>query len=176
MLDFADPTMTASILPPTPVLVAQIAAALLWIGAYVGWSRLYYTIIDPLLRRRLGGWLNADVVWIYRRGSLYASPASFTLHRSTWSWGLGADRERSPGRDAIAYAAYVVCVPVIAGLWLIALLCYAALWRHALSAVVVLPLFFLIIPLYARYWGGRHPAPGMALPSDADVSDAGAAA
>ena len=157
--------MPAFTLPPTPVLVVQGLVALLWVAAYVIWSRLFYSFIDPALRRRLGAWVNADVVWIHRRGSLYASPASFTLRRSTWSWGLAGDRERAFLRDGLVYAAYVICVPVLAGLWLIAVISYAALWRHALSAIVVLPLFFLIIPLYMRYWGGRRPAPGMELPS-----------
>ena len=152
--------MTTFTFPPTSVLVAQIAAALSWIAAYMIWARVFYAVIDPMLRRRLGAWVNADVIWLYRRGSLYASPSSFRLRRSTWSWGLGADRENAPLRDGIVYVAYVICVPVIAGLWLIALLSYFALWRHALSAVVVLPLFFLIIPLYMRYWSGQHSAPG----------------
>lgn len=168
--------MPAFVLPPTSVLVVQIVAALLWVAAYVIWARLYYAAIDPRLRRRLGRWVNGEVIWLYRRGSLYASPSSFRLPRSTWSWGLAGDRENAPLRDGIVYAAYLLCVPVIAGLWLIAVLSYAALWRHALSAVVVLPLYFLIIPLYVRYWGGQHPAPGMMLPSGGEAPAAPARA
>ena len=164
--------MTAFTLPPTSVLVAQAVAALLWVAAYVIWARVFYAVIDPMLRAQLGKRVNAEVIWLYRRGSLYASPSSFTLRRSTWSWGLAGDRENAPLRDGLVYAAYVICVPVIAGLWLIALLSYAALWRHMLSAVVVLPLFFLIIPLYMRYWGGQRPAPGMMLPSAGEKAPA----
>ena len=166
--------MPAFTLPPTSVLVTQVAAALLWIAAYIVWARVFYAVIDPMLRRQLGAWVNADVIWLYRQGSLYASPSSFRLRRSTWSWGLAGDRENALLRDGLVYAAYVICVPVIAGLWPIALLSYVALWRHALSAVVVLPLYFAIIPLYTRYWSGQRPAPGMRLPADAASATAGA--
>jgi hypothetical protein len=92
--------MTAFTLPPTSVLVAQAVAALLWVAAYVIWARVFYAVIDPMLRAQLGKRVNAEVIWLYRRGSLYASPSSFTLRRSTWSWGLAGDRENAAARRA----------------------------------------------------------------------------
>jgi hypothetical protein len=153
------------LIPPLPVLAVQIVAAVGWIGAYMLWGSIFYRAVDPWLRRRVGAWAGAEVIWIYRRGSLYASPLSFTLRRSTWSWALAGDRSQAVLRDGFVYVLYVLLVPVLAGIAPIAALAYVALWRHALSVVVLLPLFCLVIPLYWRYWGGSVAAPGMVRPA-----------
>ncbi len=157
-------------------VVPAVAAAVGWVVAYVVWSAVYYRVVDPWLRLRVGARLGRPVMWVYRRGSLYEGSLSFRLPYSTWSWGIfprpggggqGRPAVRESVRDGIAYAAYVITVPVLAGILPIVPLMYAVLWRRAMPLLVAYPLLFLIIPLYMRYWGGRRRVKGME-PAPAD--------
>lgn len=159
-----------SFLPPLPVLAVQVVAAVLWTGTYVVWSRAYYRVLDPWLRRRVGAWVGGEVSWVYRVGSFHTGRLSFT-RRSSWSWGLAGERTettvqeagRATLRDFAVYICFLLCVPIFAGLWPVAILLYVGLWRHALSVVVLLPLLFLVGPLYIAHWDLRDetkPPPG----------------
>jgi hypothetical protein len=149
----------SSLLPPPSVLALQITAALVWVGGYIAWSRAYYLVLDPRLRRVVGTWVRGDVIWVYRVGSFHTGALSFT-RISSWSWGLAGERTETTIRDAArttlrdytVYASFVILVPALAGLWPIALLLYLGLWRHALAVVVLLPLLFLVGPLYVANW------------------------
>ena len=150
--------------PHGGALAGQVALALGWVLGYVLWSRWYFRRLDPRLRSSLQGWAGGRVVWTYRRGGASGGSLSFRLPVSTWSWGIDdADRSTLRGtvRDGAVYALYVVTVPVLAGLWPVAVLVVIALVAHLLHPLVAYPLFFVVIPVYARYWSGRYEVPGM---------------
>ena len=151
-------------LPQGAALAAQAAVAVGWLVGYVLWSRWYFRRLDPRLRARLDGWAGGRVVWTYRRGGTSGSESSFRLPVSTWSWGIDdADRTTLRGavRDSAVFTLYVVTVPLLAGMWPVALLFVLVFAVHALHPLVAYPLFFLLIPVYARYWSGRYEVPGM---------------
>jgi hypothetical protein len=135
-----------------PVLVPQLAFAIVWTVGYVVWSLLYYRVLDPPIRRAVGAIVGTRVEWVYRRGSLYASPLSFTLPYSRWSWGAA---DRPSAKDAIVYVLCIVLVFVLAGAWPVAVL-LAALFSKWLNPFVALPLLFLAIPIYSIWWSGRY--------------------
>ncbi|HEV2722247.1 MAG TPA: hypothetical protein VG323_19670 [Thermoanaerobaculia bacterium] len=132
--------------------------AVLWTIGYVVWSLLYYRVLDPLLRRVVGAIVGTRVVWVYRKGSLYADPLSFTLPYSRWSWGA-ADGENARAKDAVVYMLCVVLVFIIAGLWPVAVL-LAAFFSKWLNPLVALLPLFLIIPIYSIWWSGRYRVHG----------------
>jgi hypothetical protein len=150
--------------PQGAALTAQVALALGWVLGYVLWSRWYFRRLDPRLRARLDRRAGGRVVWTYRRGGTSGGTLSFRLPVCTWSWGIDdADRSSLRGalRDGTVYALYVVTVPVLAGLWPVAVLSVVVFATRLLHPLVAYPLFFVVIPVYARYWSGRYEVRGM---------------
>ncbi len=150
--------------PQGGALAVQLGIAVGWVVAYIGWSRWYYRRLDPALRQRVARRVGAPIVWTYRRGTPSGGSLSFRLPVSTWSWGIDdADHGtlRGAARDGGVFALYVLVVPVLAGMTPVAVLLAIVLGAQALHPLVAYPLFFLLIPIYARYWGGRYEVPGM---------------
>jgi len=140
-------------------LIPQMIFAVAWTAGYVAWSLLYYRVFDRVVRNAVGALVGTRVVWVYRKGSLYASPLSFTLPYSRWSWGA-ADRESARGKDAVVYILCVVLVYVVAATWPVAIL-LGALFSKWLHPLIALPLLFLAIPIYSIWWSGRYEVRGM---------------
>ena len=140
-------------------LALQIMFAIGWTVGYVLWARAYYRTIDPLLRRRLGTWLGVQIIWTFRQGSS-GSPLHFGPRYATWMWGIAAPQSHRLLADMQVYVLFVLIVPVLAGLWPVALLLLVFLGTDILHPLVALPLLFLVIPIYAIYWSGRYAPPG----------------
>jgi len=140
-------------------LIPQMIFAVAWTAGYVVWSLLYYRVFDRIVRNAVGALIGTRVVWVYRKGSLYASPLSFTLPYSRWSWGA-ADRESAGEKDAVIYVLCVVLVYVVAGTWPAAIL-LGAVFLTGLHPLIVLPLLFLAIAIYSIWWSGRYEVRGM---------------
>jgi hypothetical protein len=141
------------------------------IGYLVGsilWARLYYRRLDPVLRRWLGGRLGVRVIWTHRTGGLHRGPLWFGPKYDTWSWSVGGAGEIESVKDGLVYAAWLLLVPVLAGLLPVAIFLIAFLGMGFPSFWVGYPLLFLIIPIYTRYWSGRYEVPGMRLPEAAE--------
>ena len=153
---------------------AQAAFAVAWTLTYALWARLYFRSVDPALRRVVGGWAGEPVHWVLRRGAQHGAGAYFRPRYDTWSWGLAPRESRPLVTDALLYALSVVAVYVLAALWPVAVLYGVAFHLHLLSPPFVLVLFFLVIPLYGRFWSARwHTAHHVSAAPPADPPDAG---
>jgi hypothetical protein len=117
----------------------DLAYAAAYITAYVAWTSLFRSSIDPWMRRHLGDRFGVEVIWV---------PAvSFPV--KAWTWGLTASRDELDSR--LAFLSAAAC---FAGASLpTALLCVLSRWttclslslRHALYlASTPLLLFFLV--------------------------------
>lgn len=135
----------------------QVAFAAGWIAGYVLWTRVYFRVVDPALRAALAAWAGEPVQWVLRRGTLGGGNLYFGLRYDTWSWGL-APRDDVPFvKDGMLYVMSVVVVYVVAATWPVAVLYWASFVGGLLSPPFVMVLFFLLIPLYRRWWsGGRR--------------------
>ena len=143
-------------------LWAQAAFALVWVVAYALWAGVYFRAVDPALRRALGGWAGEPVHWVLRRGRQRGGDRYLAPRHDTWTWGLAPRDDRPLVMDAALYALSVVTVYVVAALWPVAVLYGVAFHARLLSPPFVLVLFFLVIPLYMRFWSHRwHAARGV---------------
>ena len=149
-------------------LWAQIAFAVVWTVTYALWARVYFHAVDPALRRRLGGWAGEPVQWVLRRGTQRGANIYFSPRYDTWTWGLAPRDDRPLVKDWLLYALSVVTVYVAAALWPVAVLYGVAFHLDLLSPPFVLVLFFLVIPLYTRFWRADwHTAHRVAASPDA---------
>ena len=139
---------------PLSSLVLDAALGVAWIVGYVLWSRRYWRAIDPWVRRRVGRWVGAEIVWEYRERNS-GRAFDFRPRWGGWQWGVAGGRDGALLQAGAVRIANVV-VMLVAGLWPIALLLYATAWARVIAAVVAYPLFFLIAPLYVRYWHGDY--------------------
>jgi hypothetical protein len=125
------------------------------VATYALWAHVYFRRVDPALRRLLRGWAGEPIEWVLRRGRQRGGDSYLAPRHDTWSWGL-APRERQPlVKDWLLYALSVVTVYVVAALWPVAVLYGTAFHLRLLSPPFVLVLFFLVIPLYTRFWSAR---------------------
>jgi hypothetical protein len=141
-------------------LLLQIAFAIGWTAGYVLWSRAYYRTVDPRLRALIGEWLGARLGWVHRQGT-GGRPLRFGPRYATWTWGIADPHARTAVNDSLVYVLYVLIVPVLAGLWPVALLLGLVLGMRWLHPLITLVLLFAIIPIYSLYWAGRYQVPGM---------------
>ena len=134
---------------------AQVAFAVLWALTYALWAHVYFRGVDPAIRRLLGGWAGEPIHWVLRRGRQRGGDVIFSPRHDTWTWGLAPREGRPLAKDVLLYVLSVVTVYVVAALWPVAVLYGAAFHLHLLSPPFVLVLFFLVIPLYTRFWSAR---------------------
>ena len=136
-------------------LWVQIAFAVAWASLYALWARVYFRRVDPALRRVVGGWAGEPVHWVLRRGAQHGANTYFSPRYDTWSWGVAPREDRPLVKDSLLYVVSVVAVYVLAALWPVAVLYGAAFHLDLLSPPFVLVLFFLVIPLYMRFWSAK---------------------
>ncbi len=141
-------------------LAPQIVFAIGWTMGYVIWSRAYYRILDPYLRRRASELLGVPIVWALRQGT-HNRPLGFGPLYDTWAWYIPDEHARTVAKDTMVYVLWLVAVPVLGGLWPVAVLLLVFLGTSFLSPLVALPLLFAIIPIYSIYWSGRYELAGM---------------
>ncbi len=144
-----------------PPLVPQLVFAVGYVLGYVLWSRAFYRKVDPWLRRRVGDIVGARLVWVMRKGSLYASPMSFQLPYNTWSWGIKDPKLRTIFRDGLAYILTLLLVYVLAGMLPAAIFLLVFLYGHLLGVAVGLPLLVATIVIYSTFWSGWGRRRGM---------------
>jgi hypothetical protein len=143
---------------PIHVILA-LAVDLSYLVGYVGWSCLYYRWLDPRLRRALSQQFGVRIRWVEHHGSLDRGPWSCPLPEHTWSWGVPA--RRGTRQDALVYLLYLLAVPLLAGLWPVAVLCLVGVLRHGLEPLIAYPLFVVTLPLYSRWWSGVYRPPSV---------------
>ena len=159
---------------PGAPLSAQITFAVAWAVTYALWAHVYFRRVDPALRRLVGGWAGEPVHWVLRRGAQRGGTVCFSPRHDTWSWGLAPRDDRPLVKDALLHVVSVLAVYVAAALWPVAVLYGAAFHLDLLSPPFVLVLFFLVIPLYARFWSSRwHTAHRVAAGAPVDRAGAG---
>lgn len=142
-------------------LGVQIALAVIYLAGSIIWPRIFYRRVDPVLRGWLGEKLGVRIGWAVRRGGFNRGPLWFGPLYDTWAWVIEGDPGRTVPREVLVYVAWVLIVPMAAGLLPVAVLFGAFLGLKLISALVAYPLLFLIIPIYTRYWSGRYELPGM---------------
>lgn len=154
----------------------QAAFGVALAAGYFLWSRLYFRVLDPALRGRLGRALGARVVWVHRHGGSYPTPleTGFRSYRR-WSWGIEEESRRTLLRDGAAAALSFLCVNVAGGLWPIALFLFVALELRALSYVVLMPVCLAALAIYSVFWSGRYEVAGMRADSPAARTPSAAA-
>lgn len=135
----------------------QLAFAIGYVVGSVLWARFFFGVLDPALRRALGGLIGAEVGWVRRRGTYHDPEPTFGPDFTTWMWGLARPEQRTIAREIVVYALCVLIVFALAGALPLAVLLAVFLGTRFLSVVVALPLLFLSIPLYTRHWTGREP-------------------
>lgn len=136
-------------------LWAQVTFAVAWASLYALWARVYFRSVDPALRRMVGGWAGEPIHWVLRRGAQHGANPYFSPRYDTWTWGVAPREDRPLVKDSLLYVLSVVAVYVLAALWPVAVLYGAAFHLRLLSPPFVLVLFFLVIPLYTRFWSAR---------------------
>ena len=139
-----------------PTLALHAALGVAWVAGYVLWSRVYWRAVDPWARRRVGARLGVRVVWEYREPNSQRA-FDFRPRWGGWQWGIAGGPDGAFGK-AVVVRVTNLALTLTAGLLPIALLLYATAWARVISAVVAYPLFFLIAPLYVRYWHGDYGA------------------
>ena len=132
----------------------MIAFALLWLAGSIAWPYLYYRALDPLARRTAGALLGARVVWTHDARQ-YFGPGRYRR----WRWGIvDAPADEVTFVEAITHALSLVVVNVVAGLLSPAVL-FAAMYAKWLPPLVLYPLLFVAIAVYAIYWSGTYRPP-----------------
>jgi hypothetical protein len=144
----------------TPIGV-QITLGLGYVVGSILWPRLYYRRLDPVLRGWLGDKLGVRIVWAIRQGGFNKGPLWFGPLYDTWAWSIESDQPRTILQEVIVYIAWVLLVPVLCGLWPVAVFLIGVLAAEVPSILIAYPLLFLTIPIYARYWSGKYEVPGM---------------
>ena len=148
-------------------LIAQMVFGLGYVAVYILWSRLYYRLVDPVIRARIGELLGAKIIWVHRRGDPSGSEWNFRLRYNTWSWAIADERQRGTLKDGLIYVLWLLLVLVVFGLWPFTLFLFVFFGADFLHALVALPLLFITIPIYSIYWAGRYEVAGMRRPGDA---------
>ena len=143
-----------------PIGVQILFGAGYLVGSVV-WPRLYYRRLDPVLRRWLGDNLGIRIVWAVRQGGFHRGPLWFGPLYDTWSWCVEGGERRTILQEVIVYAAWLLLVPVLSGLWPVAVFLLSFLVADFLSILIAYPLLFLTVPIYTRYWSGKYEVPGM---------------
>src|SRR5437016_13733002 len=104
--------------------VFQLVVAAVWTAGYLAWTFLYFRVIDPAIRDRVGRALGVRIVWTY--------DARHYLQRGRykwWRWGVaGAPADHVVFAELIVHVLCVAVVMIAARMWPIALL-YLALVR-----------------------------------------------
>ncbi len=73
----------------------QIALALAVVVGYFIWSRIYFRVLDRLLRAQVGRALGVQIIWVLRHSSSYQTPFESGFSRyHCWTWGLNERTER----------------------------------------------------------------------------------
>jgi hypothetical protein len=140
----------------------QAVLAVVAVAGYWLWSRAYYRVVDPGMRRRVGRALGAAVVWVPRHTAEYQTPieSGFTRGRR-WTWGIAAERERTATARRRRARALRPRRHLAAGLWPVAVTLYLTLWRYPLSALLLIPVLTAVIAIYSVFWTGRYEVRGM---------------
>jgi cytochrome c oxidase subunit IV len=140
----------------------QVAFALAATIGYFIWSRLYFRVIDPLLRARLGQTLGCTIIWVLRHSANYQTAFESGFARYTrWSWGIAMEHQRSFLRDGAVVLLCFLCVNILSGLWPVAVFMLVALGLRALSYIIFLPSCLVMVTIYAIFWSGRYEVSGM---------------
>ena len=142
-------------------LAIQLALAIGYLVGSILWPRIFYRRVDPALRGWLGAKLGVRIRWAIRQGGFNRGPLWFGPLYDTWAWVIEDNTERTVLQEIVVYGAWVLAVPVLAGLLPIALFLVAMLGVKLISVLVAYPLLFLTIPIYTRYWSGKYPVAGM---------------
>src|SRR5437867_4304841 len=125
-----------------------------WIAGYLGWTYLYYRVLDPLIRGRLGRALGVRIVWTYDARHYWQQG-----RYKWWRWGVdGAPVDHVVFTEFIVHALSVGIVMILAGMWPIALL-YLALVDHWAAPLALYACVLLAILIFAIYWAGRYRPP-----------------
>jgi len=144
----------------TPIGV-QITLGLGYVVGSILWPHVYYGRLDPVLRGWLGDKLGVRIVWAIRQGGFNKGPLWFGPLYDTWAWSIEGEQQRKFFQEFIVYTASLMLVPVLCGLWPVAVFLGAFLAAEVPSILVAYPLLFLTIPIYARYWSGKYEMLGM---------------
>lgn len=135
----------------------QVALGAALVAGYWGWSRAFYAIVDPVLRRAAGGLLGAEVVWVRRHSAAYQTPIESGFARwPRWTWGIAAEGSRTVLRDGTALLSCTLLVSVLAGAWLPAALVWTFVGPRLLSYAVFLPACAAVLGLYGAFFTGRY--------------------
>src|SRR5215204_1938737 len=128
----------------TPIGV-QIILGLGYVVGSILWPRFYYRRLDPVLRRWLGDRLGVRIIWRLRPGGLHRGPLWFGPLYDTWSWSIASDQQGTMLQEVVVYTAWLFLVPVLCGLWPVAVLLVAFLAADVQPILVAYPLLFLTI-------------------------------
>ncbi|HEX6289554.1 MAG TPA: hypothetical protein VFZ66_10205 [Herpetosiphonaceae bacterium] len=140
----------------------QAAFAIAAVVGYFAWSRLYFRVVDPIVRARVGSALGTRILWVPRHSASYQTAFESGFDRyHYWSWGIEAESERTFLRDGAVALLSFLCVNILAGCWPVAVFLLVALGLEALSYVVFVPACLAILAIYAIFWSGRYEVTGM---------------
>lgn len=140
----------------------QIIFAVGLVSGYFFWSRLYFQVLDPIVRARVGAVLGLRLIWVLRHTASYQTAFEWgpvRYHR--WSWGIALEQQRTFLRDGLVVLLSLVCVNIIAGLWPLAVFLAVALTLKALAYISFFPTCCAMLAIYAIFWSGRYEVAGM---------------
>jgi hypothetical protein len=122
----------------------------------MAWTYLYYWVIDPALRDRVGRALGVRIVWTYDARH-YLQQGRYKW----WRWGIAeAPADHVVFAEFIVHALCVGIVMIVAGMWPVALV-YIALVRHWTAPLTLYACLLLAIPIFSIYWTGRYRPVGV---------------
>ena len=140
----------------------QIAFGVVMVMGYVGWSRLYFRVLDRGVRARIGRVLGVHIRWVQRHSASYQTPFETGFERyHAWSWGIEEERQRTFLRDGLVASLCFVVVNLAFGLWPVAIFFLVSLGLRALSAIILIPAIVAVVAIYAVFWAGRYEVAGM---------------
>ena len=140
----------------------QVVFALAATIGYFMWSRLYFRVVDPILRAWFGQALGLTIVWVLRHSARYQTAFESGLARyPRWSWGIAMEHQRTFLRDGAVVLLCCLCVNILSGLWPLAVFMFVALGLRALSYIILLPACIVMVAIYAIFWSGRYEVTGM---------------
>ena len=129
----------------------QLSLAAAWAIGYVGWAHLYYGVLDPAIRDRVGAALGVRVVWTYDARQYFQQG-----RYRKWRWGVaGAPADHVTFHEFLVHLSCLAIVTVVAGLWPVALL-YVALVRQWAEPMTLYACVLVAIPIFSIYWAGRY--------------------
>ncbi|PLS82906.1 MAG: hypothetical protein CYG59_02690 [Chloroflexi bacterium] len=155
-------SLVESLITAASPLYWQLIFAVALVVGYFFWSRLYFQVLDPAVRDRIGAALGLKLIWVLRHSASYQTAfewGSVRYHR--WSWGIALEHQRTFLRDGLVVVLSLVCVNIIAGLWPLAVFLVVALELKALAYVTFFPTCCAMLALYAIFWSGRYEVAGM---------------